>query len=170
MDLQQFGEQLQTLRKQAGLSQERLVEALDQRARLDPVEEYRAVDGTLLSRWERAHTQKGRIWKPTRPYMLHLIDLFASQLDLVGAQAWAAQAGYPIRAAELQAWFPAPIAAAVPPPRHPPRRSDRLCGTGKGNPASAAAPGRPCLSSAHHHRHDAATGVMVEPVLVTTVE
>lgn len=117
MDLQQFGEQLQTLRKQAGLSQERLVEALDQRARLDPVEEYRAVDGTLLSRWERAHTQKGRIWKPTRPYMLHLIDLFASQLDLVGAQAWAAQAGYPIRAAELQAWFPAPIAAAVPPPR-----------------------------------------------------
>jgi transcriptional regulator with XRE-family HTH domain len=50
MDLQQFGEQLRGLRKAAGLSQERLVEALDQRARPGPVEEYRVADGTLISR------------------------------------------------------------------------------------------------------------------------
>ncbi len=112
MDLKQFGEQLRTLRQQARWSQEALIEALDQLARPGPANEYRVIDSTLLSRWERAHTQKGRIWKPTRTYMLHLIDLFAPQLDLARAQGWAAQAGYVIGAAELQAWFPAPTAAA----------------------------------------------------------
>ena len=114
MDLQKFGEQLQTLRKQAGLSQERLVEALDQRAQLGPVEEYRAVDGTLISRWERAHTQAGRQWKPTRTYLLHLIHIFAAHLTLATAQQWAAQAGYSITPAELQAWFPLPSILSQP--------------------------------------------------------
>ena len=112
MDLKQFGDQLRALRQQAGWSQETLIEALDQLARSGAASEYRVIDSTLLSRWERAHTQKGRIWKPTRPYMLHLIHLFAPQLDLERAQVWAAQAGYSISAAELQVWFPAPTVAA----------------------------------------------------------
>jgi len=113
MDLKQFGEQLQRLRKQMGWSQEALIEALDQLARAGPPAEYRVVDGTLLSRWERAHQQKGRQWRPTRNYTLHLIRLFAAQLDLAGAVAWAAQAGYQLHPAEVQAWFALP--AATPP-------------------------------------------------------
>ena len=112
MNLTEFGKQLQALRKAHQWSQEALLEALDQLARPGPPEEYRVIDSTLLSRWERAHTQKGRIWKPTRPYMLHLIHLFAPQLDLGRAQVWAAQAGYSISAAELHVWFPAPTVAA----------------------------------------------------------
>jgi len=115
MDLKQFGEQLRTLRQQAGWSQEALIEALDQLARPGPASEYRAIDSTLLSRWERAHTQKGRIWKPTRTYTLYLIRLFAPQLDLAGAVAWAAQASHAISAAELQTWFPAPNPEAADP-------------------------------------------------------
>ncbi len=111
MDLKLFGEQLRTLRQEAGWSQEALIEALDQLARSGPASEYRVIDGTLLSRWERAHTQKGRTWKPTRTYMLYLIQLFAPYLDLVRAQAWAAQAGHAISVAELQVWFPIPTAA-----------------------------------------------------------
>ncbi len=111
MDLKQFGEQLRALRQAAGWSQETLIEALDQLARPGPAEEYRVIDGTLLSRWERAHTQKGRQWKPTRTYTLLLIRLFAAQLDLAGAIAWAAQAGYQIHPAEVQAWFGTPDAA-----------------------------------------------------------
>ncbi|MFN8495020.1 MAG: tetratricopeptide repeat protein [Caldilineaceae bacterium] len=106
MDLQQFGKQLQVLRKQVGLSQEGLVEALDQRARLGPAEEYRAVDGTLISRWEHARTQAGRQWKPTRTYMLHLIHIFATHLTVITAQQWAAQTGYQIAAGELADLFP----------------------------------------------------------------
>jgi predicted ATPase/transcriptional regulator with XRE-family HTH domain len=104
-DLTEFGKQLQTLRKAAGLSQEQLVEALDGLGRAGPAEAYRVVDGTLISRWERAHTQSGRQWKPTRAYALYLIQLFARQLDLERAQAWAAQAGYQISALELEPWF-----------------------------------------------------------------
>ena len=92
MDLHAFGKQLRTLRQQAGWSQETLIEALDQQARLGPPAEYRVIDSTLLSRWERAHTQKGRSWKPTRAYILHLIHLFAAQLDLarpsLGGPGW----------------------------------------------------------------------------------
>lgn len=112
MNLTEFGKQLQALRKARQWSQEALIEALDQQARTGPPTEYRVIDSTLLSRWERAHMQKGRIWKPTRAYMLHLIHLFAPHLDLGSAQAWAAQAGYPIATAELQTWFPARTAAA----------------------------------------------------------
>ena len=121
MDLQQFGKQLQTLRKAAGLSQEGLVEALDQRARLGPAEEYRAIDGTLISRWEHARTQAGRQWKPTRTYVLHLIHIFAQHLTLATAQEWAAQAGYPITPAELADLFPpaAPFSPVAPSNEHP---------------------------------------------------
>jgi|GEM_PF-2524392 len=114
MDLKQFGKQLQILRKEAGVSQEQLIETLDQLARPGPQTEYRVIDGTLLSRWENARTQKGRTWKPTRTYTLHLIQLFAPHLDLARAQAWATLAGHTIRTAELQAWFPA-ATANVPP-------------------------------------------------------
>lgn len=86
MNLKAFGEQLQVLRKAAHWSQEQLLERLDQLAQLGPTAEYRVIDGALLSHWEHARTQKGRQWKPTRTYTLHLICLFASQLDLARAQ------------------------------------------------------------------------------------
>jgi predicted ATPase/transcriptional regulator with XRE-family HTH domain len=113
-DLNQFGKQLQTLRKGAGLSQEQLVEALDRLARSGPATEHRVVDGTLISRWERAHVQSGRQWKPTRPYVLHLINLFANQLNREAAQTWAAQAGYQVSATELEQWFSSPAPAPTP--------------------------------------------------------
>ena len=115
MELQEFGKQLQALRKQAGLSQECLVDALDQRAHLGPTAEYRAIDGTLISRWEHARTQAGRQWKPTRTYVLHLIHIFAKHLTLTTAQQWAAQAGYPIAAAELTDLFPPGAPSPVAP-------------------------------------------------------
>ncbi|HHW87215.1 MAG TPA: tetratricopeptide repeat protein [Chloroflexi bacterium] len=93
------------LRKQAGLSQEQLARALDQRARASPPEEYRVVDGTLISRWERACVRAGRRWHPTRHYVLLLIDLFATQLTYESAQTWARQAGYVLAAKELERWF-----------------------------------------------------------------
>jgi predicted ATPase len=110
MNLVEFGKQLQALRTACQWSQSDLIEALDQLARTGPPEEYRVIDSTLLSRWERAHTQKGRTWKPTRTYTLHLIQCFAPHLDLARAQQWAAQAGYTLNTAELQAWFPTPAA------------------------------------------------------------
>lgn len=117
MDLPQFGQQLRTLRQQAGWSQEALIEALDQLARTGPPTEYRVIDGTLLSRWEHARRQNGRTWKPTRTYTLHLIHLFSPHLDLASAQAWAAQAGYTISPTELQVWFNPP--ATLPQPTLP---------------------------------------------------
>jgi predicted ATPase len=125
MDLRQFGEQLRSLRKAANLSQEALVEALDHRARTGPTEEYRVVDATLLSRWERAHSQAGRQWKPTRAYVLHLIHIFTQHLTLATAQQWAAQAGYPITAAELADRFPstAPFLAITPSNEQPAQAS-----------------------------------------------
>jgi len=103
-----FGQELKRLRKQAGLSQERLVEALDQCARLGATADYRVVDGTLLSRWERARPEDQRQWKPTRAYVLHLIHVLAGQLSLEQACQWAAQAGYRLSPADLQDIFPAP--------------------------------------------------------------
>lgn len=104
-DFVQFGKRLQLMRKQAGLSQEQLARALDQRARASPPEEYRVVDGTLISRWERACVRAGRRWHPTRHYVLLLIDLFATQLTYESAQTWARQAGYVLAAKELERWF-----------------------------------------------------------------
>lgn len=110
-DFVQFGKQLRLLRRQAGLSQEQLARALDQRARVSPPEEYRVVDGTLISRWERACVRAGRRWRPTRHYLLLLIDLFATQLTYESAQSWAGQAGYALAAKELERWFTPPVQA-----------------------------------------------------------
>lgn len=107
-DFSQFGKQLQRLRKGAGWSQEQLVEALDRLARVGPAAEYRVLDGALISRWECARVQGGRQWKPTRAYVLHLIQLFSEQLTCEAAQTWAAQVGYQIGATELEKCFANP--------------------------------------------------------------
>ena len=49
MDLKKFGEQLKTLRRQAQLSQKEFVDALDQLAQAGPSEDYRVIDGPLVS-------------------------------------------------------------------------------------------------------------------------
>jgi WD40 repeat protein/transcriptional regulator with XRE-family HTH domain len=105
MDLKKFGEQLKTLRRQAQLSQQEFVDALDQLAQAGPSEDHRVIDGPLVSRWEHGSLYKGRHWKPTRAYMRYLIRLFAGQLDLLTAQQWTAQAGYQFSRAELQDIF-----------------------------------------------------------------
>jgi WD40 repeat protein len=110
MDLKKFGEQLKTLRQQAQWSQQTFIDALDQLAQAGPGEEYRVIDGPLLSRWEHGAVYKGRHWKPTRSYMRYLIHLFAGQLDLLTAQQWTALAGYQFSRAELQDLFAGPIA------------------------------------------------------------
>jgi predicted ATPase/transcriptional regulator with XRE-family HTH domain len=122
MDLKSFGERLHTLRKGAGLSQERLVEALDQLARTGPADDYRVVDATLLSRWENARSQSGRQWKPTRPYVLHLVRIFAAQLTAESAHQWADEAGYQLTPADFAGIFQSTVGAvsAVEPqsPKH----------------------------------------------------
>jgi WD40 repeat protein len=105
MDLKNFGEQLKTRRQQAQLSQTAFINALDQLALAGPTEDYRVIDGPLVSRWENGTMYKGRHWKPTRSYMRYLIRLFAGQLDLFTAQQWAALAGYRFSRAELQDIF-----------------------------------------------------------------
>jgi WD40 repeat protein len=105
MDLKNFGEQLKTRRHQAQLSQTAFVDALDQLALAGPTEDYRVIDGPLVSRWENGTMYKGRHWKPTRSYMRYLIRLFAGQLDLFTAQQWAALAGYRFSRADLQDIF-----------------------------------------------------------------
>src|SRR5215204_1253141 len=105
MDLKQFGEELRSLRKEAQWSQEEVINRLDQLAQSAPPSEYRVIDATLLSRWEHARSQKGRQWRPTRTYMVYLIQLFAPFLDAARAQQWASYAGYQISMGELQAWF-----------------------------------------------------------------
>lgn len=106
MDLKRFGEKLQRLRKEAGLSQEKLVAALDVLAYAGPEADQRALDSTLISRWEQARELKGRHWKPTRPYVLYLIRLFHGYLDSTSAQEWTIQAGYRLTPQELQELFP----------------------------------------------------------------
>lgn len=105
MDLKKFGEQLRTLRHQAQWSQQAFVDALDQLAQTGPAEEYRVIDGPLVSRWEHGAVYKGRQWKPTRAYMRYLIRLFADQLDLRTAQQWTALGGYQFSRADLQELF-----------------------------------------------------------------
>src|SRR5687768_3199252 len=105
MDLKNFGEQLKTRRHQAQLSQTAFVDALEQLALAGPTEDYRVIDGPLISRWENGTMYKGRHWKPTRSYMCYLIRLFVGQLDLFTAQRWAALAGYRFSRAELQDIF-----------------------------------------------------------------
>ena len=106
MDLKRFGETLQRLRKEAGLSQERLVLAIDKLAQTGPPTDYRVIDSTLISRWEQAREQKGRQWKPTRPYVLYLIRLFSGLLDRNSAQEWAFTVGYKLTHQEVEELFP----------------------------------------------------------------
>ncbi|MBX3010492.1 MAG: NACHT domain-containing protein [Caldilineaceae bacterium] len=105
MDLKSFGTQLQQLRKAAGLSQESLATALDQLAQAASSADYRVVDSTLISRWERAPIQKGRRWKPTRPYVLYLLQIFTDYLDSTSAQQWTQSAGYTLTPQELADLF-----------------------------------------------------------------
>ena len=111
MNLKAFGERLQTLRKRAGMSQERLAEALDELTRHGPADDYRVVDATLLSRWENARSHAGRQWKPTRPYLLHLIHIFKSQLTAESAGQWADEAGYQLAQADFDSIFQPSVAA-----------------------------------------------------------
>lgn len=106
MDLKRFGQQLQRLRREAGLSQEGLVAALDQLAHAGPPTHYRVIDGNLISRWEQARVQKGRQWKPTRAYVLYLLRLFSDHLDRNSAHQWTIDAGYKLNVSELQELFP----------------------------------------------------------------
>ena len=112
MNLKAFGERLHTLRKRAGMSQERLAEALDELTRHGPADDYRVVDATLLSRWENARSHAGRQWKPTRPYLLHLIHVFKSQLTAESAGQWADEAGYQLTQADFDSIFQTFVAAA----------------------------------------------------------
>ena len=112
MDLKKFGEQLKTLRHRAHLSQTAFVHALDKLAQAGSVDDYRVIDGPLVSRWEHGATYHGRQWKPTRAYMRYLLRLFADQLDLFSAQQWTTQAGYQFGRTELQDIF-FPQAAVV---------------------------------------------------------
>lgn len=122
MDLKSFGARLQTLRKQAGMSQERLVTTLDELARRGPRDDYRVIDATLLSRWETARSQAGRQWKPTRPYVLYLIRLFRDHLSIETAQRWVADAGFQITPSDLQALLGVGIGSSnvadIRPPAH----------------------------------------------------
>lgn len=126
-----FGTRLQRLRRRAGFSQKQLAEMLDHLAQSGPVEEYRVIDDTLISRWEGARMYKGRHWKPTRPYVLYLIRVFTYLLDVESAHDWAIAAGCHVSPAELQPYFPAlppvqtacaepvPNSSAVPNAEHP---------------------------------------------------
>ena len=105
-DLAKFGRKLRALRKEAGLTQRQLAERLDGLAQSGPAHEYRVVDETLISRWETARAIQGRHWKPTRPYVLHLIRFFANSLETESAHAWALAAGYHLGVGELEPFFP----------------------------------------------------------------
>lgn len=69
--------------------------------RAGPPDDYRVVDGTLVSRWERARPGDTRLWKPTRPYLLHLVRIFAAQLTAESARQWADDAGYQLTPADF---------------------------------------------------------------------
>lgn len=117
MDLKGFGEKLTELRAAAGLSRDGLLEKLDllsARAGRGPL----SLDAQLLWKWETAFTHKGRRWKPQRPHLLDLIEVFADQLTLEKARQWAAEAGYQLGPHELAPFFPPDLdwpPAQVPP-------------------------------------------------------
>jgi hypothetical protein len=105
-DLKAFGEKLKKLRTAVGLSQRVLVEQLDAiahaRGEVGPL----GISYQLIGKWEQAYVHKGRQWKPSRQYVLYLIEAFADQLTIVEAQQWALQAGYTFGKTDLQAFFP----------------------------------------------------------------
>ncbi|MEM7344932.1 MAG: NB-ARC domain-containing protein [Chloroflexota bacterium] len=123
MDLQAFGQQLRTLRKQSGLSQGHLADKLEMLALAASPEAYRAVDASLVSKWERAKQRQNRPWKPTRQYTFYLIQIFADQLDLESAMSWAAQADYQFASTLLQDIFTDQLSSPLQglrPMQHPP--------------------------------------------------
>ncbi|MBV7333048.1 hypothetical protein KFU94_33425 [Chloroflexi bacterium TSY] len=101
MNLQKFGYQLRTLRTTAGYTQDQLIDSLQALAAAGPSEAYRELDGPTISRWERGSTRSKRLWKPTRAYMLHLINHFSDQLTAEAAKRWAIYCGYTLSPAEL---------------------------------------------------------------------
>jgi transcriptional regulator with XRE-family HTH domain len=93
MNLEGFGQKLRVLRKRGGLTQAEL-------AREVPV------SAELISIWERAYQHRGRRWKPDRPSILRLVEIFADQLNPVEAQDWVAHLDYKLGQTELQKIWP----------------------------------------------------------------
>jgi hypothetical protein len=131
-DLDSFGQKLRQFRLNDGYSQDKVAEKLLKiHARQVPDIEMR-LDGNRISKWELAFVdKKGRPRRPGREHVLYLIELFALQLTLESAQAWAAQAGYRLKPSELTAIFTSAVASPgpiIPPPLLPSSHSQRLFG------------------------------------------
>jgi transcriptional regulator with XRE-family HTH domain len=148
LDLATFGQRLRELRKQCGLGLKEVANALDRLAASGPEAAYRNVDASLVGKWERAY--QGR--RPTRAYVIYLINLFRSHLDYADAVAWAEHAGYRLTPEDVADMFPATLFQPPPLP-HPqltlsrlePLPTHRLFGT-------AAAQSK--LEGALHHPDD----------------
>jgi transcriptional regulator with XRE-family HTH domain len=93
MNLEWFGQKLQTLRKQGGLTQAELAKQVP-------------VSTELISIWERAYQHRGRRWKPDRPSVLRLVEIFAGLLDPKEAQNWVSHLDFKLNQTELQKIFP----------------------------------------------------------------
>jgi transcriptional regulator with XRE-family HTH domain len=105
MSLEQFGQKLRELRKNEGLTQKELAKQVP-------------VSSELISIWERAYQHRGRNWKPDRPSVVRLVEIFADQLQPEEAQHWLTLVGYKLGQTELQKIFPddlAPLATPVTP-------------------------------------------------------
>jgi transcriptional regulator with XRE-family HTH domain len=102
MNLKQFGQKLRELRKDEGLTQMELAKQVP-------------VSSELISIWERAYEHQGRRWKPDRPSVVRLVEIFADQLQPEEAQSWVALVGYKLGQKELQKIFPADLAQPAPP-------------------------------------------------------
>jgi transcriptional regulator with XRE-family HTH domain len=102
MSLRRFGQKLRELRKNKGLTQAEL-------ARQVPV------SSELISIWERAYQHRERRWKPDRPSVLRLVEIFADQLQPEEAQSWVALVDYKLGQTELQKIFSADLAQPTTP-------------------------------------------------------
>jgi transcriptional regulator with XRE-family HTH domain len=102
MSLRRFGQKLRELRKNEGLTQAEL-------ARQVPV------SPELISIWERAYQHRERRWKPDRPSVLRLVEIFADQLQPEEAQSWIVSVGYKLGQTELQKIFPDYLAQPTTP-------------------------------------------------------
>lgn len=126
-DLKSFGETLKHLRKMAGLSQQALVERLNEihaRTELGIL----PIEPQLISKWETAYNHRGRQWSPSRDHMFYLIEVFADHLTKGNAISWAIQAGHQLVERDLGAIIPPeldwpPVQALQLPSYHVRRRS-----------------------------------------------
>ncbi len=100
MRLETFGQKLREFRTRSGLTQAGLARQLP-------------VSAELISIWERAYQHRGRRWKPDRPSVVRLVELFADQLSPEEAQTWVSLAGYKLGQTELQKLFPTYSAQAL---------------------------------------------------------